>query len=60
MQLALGHWSMAPDAFWAMTFNEYLARLDGYLEKHGLKSKGTRMTRARLDELKRLYPDTPR
>lgn len=42
-----------------MTVCEYDAAIDGYLESQGVDPTraSAAMTRARLDELKRLYPD---
>jgi hypothetical protein len=56
MELGLGHWMMAADDLWRLTVNEYLAKLDGYMEANGFNAP-ERMTASRLDELKQLYPD---
>ena len=56
MEIGLGHWEMSAAAFWSLTLNEYTARLDGWMEKHSIDQQPD-MTRARLEELKRRYPD---
>lgn len=43
-----------------MTVNEYLAAVDGFLESRGVSTAPTGMTRRRLDELKRMFPDKPK
>lgn len=59
MEIGLGHLRLTPAAFWAMTMREYDAAQRGYLQSRGvdMSKRGGGMTRARLDELKRLYPD---
>jgi uncharacterized phage protein (TIGR02216 family) len=58
MRFGLGHLRLAPTAFWRLSMIEYDAAFVGYLEAKGAKPAGSDMTRARLDELKSLYPDT--
>jgi hypothetical protein len=42
-----------------MTVIEYDAAWRGYAERHGLGRGQAGMSRRRLEELKRLYPDAP-
>lgn len=58
MRFGLGHLRHSPREFWSMTLIEYDAALAGYLESKGVKAGPAGMTRKRIDELKRLYPDT--
>jgi hypothetical protein len=46
----------APAFFWAATPHEFVAALDGYLERHGLKHS-TPVSRVRLKELMQDHPD---
>lgn len=49
---------LAPRDFWATSFREWLAAMEGFRELHG--GAGTEpMTRAQLEDLMNRYPDTP-
>lgn len=48
-----------PAVVWRMTVVEYDAAVRGYLQRNGVDPAAPpAMTRSRLEELKRLYPDT--
>lgn len=48
---------LAPRDFWATSFREWLAATEGFRELHGGGADTEPMTRARLEDLMRRYPD---
>lgn len=59
MEFALGHLRWPPAVFWGATLAELSAAQNGYLASKGVDRSVRQMSRSRLDELMRLYPDTP-
>ncbi|PLX36995.1 MAG: phage tail assembly chaperone [Hyphomicrobiales bacterium] len=57
MEVGMGVLSLAPDVFWRMTLAEFNAAVAGYMERNGSKPQGGGMTRDRLKELMKRYPD---
>lgn len=57
MAFLLGCLHLRPADAWAMTLLEYDAAWRGYCQANGIDTSRRGMTRDRLEELKRLYPD---
>ena len=57
MEFGLGVLRLAPRDFWSMTIREIERAWAGYQKSHG-QAPEQGMTRARLEQLKAMYPDT--
>jgi len=68
MRVGLGHLRMAPDAFWRMTYTEFVCATDGLMESRGIRKGGAPGADApsreevdalfaQLDDQGRLKPD---
>lgn len=60
MQIAFGTLNWTPQVFWQSSVVEFMAALDGWAERHGVKEQKTRFNRKRLEELMLQFPDTPK
>lgn len=56
MKTALGKMGMTPQVFWDMSFPEFYAAVDGFVEFHS-SGKPPPLRKNELDELMELYPD---
>lgn len=56
MELALGKMGMNPDVFWNMSFTEFYAATDGFIDFHS-GGKPPPLNKGELEELMERYPD---
>lgn len=56
MEMALGKMRMDPDVFWNMSFHEFYAALDGFIEFNS-GGKPPPLSRDELEDLMERYPD---
>ena len=58
MQLAFGKMGMTPDVFWSMSFQEWFAAIEGFVDFHSSDS-GTPppLSRDELEDMRERFPD---
>lgn len=59
MELGLGHMGMTPDQFWRLTMPEFRAKLEGFKEFHGIKTKDPPPKVADIHAMMGVFPDGP-
>lgn len=56
MELAIGKMGMSPDVFWNLSFQEFYAGVDGFIEFHS-GGKPPPLRKDELEDLMERYPD---